>query len=159
MPTETESQIVLPPAPEPPRPRNAYLGKDSVVWYENKTSPEYEKGWAIIAGHSTESSCPHGFIRRVAELASDCEKVWKRVHEQERKRYEQMSEMEYSRRSGKIAEIRSKMNNELLQSNNEAEKDFLRAALKMLAEKEHRMQTNSIYGIAAMQAFEEGKEN
>jgi hypothetical protein len=127
--------------------RNAYLGTDK-VWYR-----EDAKGTVVLT--TPESPLPPGWQRYEAATAAEVERVWKRIDQQERRQAEKMTESLFNNRKGKILEMKSTLDaRKIAPDCTNAERDFIREAVKILNRKEDVLNRCSIFGVAAMQEKE-----
>jgi hypothetical protein len=77
------------------------------------------------------------------------------MHEQEREQNEKFLEQLYSRSREKYEALRSALRDRLSSSGvSDAEKNIIRAAFRLMDERDHKMQQNTAYGVSAMQEKE-----
>jgi hypothetical protein len=119
-------------------------GKEKLFWAENAlgriyfTSPmsPLQPGYAL---HSTTSP-------------KEMDRLFSRMHDQEREQNEKFVEKLYNQGRAHYDKVRAKLRARL-QSNStsNAERNIIRASLKLMDEKDAKMQQNTVYGISGMQ--------
>ncbi len=129
-----------------PRRGAAYMGSDSVYYCENSAGHVYIT--------SAESPIREGYVKKVAETVYDIDYFFARMNQQEKQRNESLTEEIYRRNEAWLAENRSNLQQKLMNSDNEMEKDIIRAWIEAVNNKTAKMQRNSVYGVAAMQEKE-----
>jgi hypothetical protein len=122
-------------------------GKERLWWAEN------------ASGHvfftSPLSLLPIGYIRRSTTNPKEMDRLFNRMHEQEHERNEKMVESLYNRNREKYDVLRSTLRDRLSMAGvSNAEKNIIRAALKLMDERDFKMQQNTVYGVSAMQEHE-----
>lgn len=102
------------------------------------------------------SPLPAGFVRRSTTNPREMDRLFNRVHEQEREANEKFIEKLYSRGREHYDNLRSTLRTRLNSAGvSNAERNIIRASLKLMDEKDAKMQQNTVYGISAMQESEE----
>ena len=134
-----------------------------------RTGWEYENGkerlwWCENAvGHifftSPMSAVPAGFVRRSTTNPKEMDRMFTRMHAQERESNEKLIENLYSRNREKYDQLRSNLRNRLMSAGgSDAEKNIIRASLKLMDERDHKAQQNTVYGVSAMQESDQPLE-
>ncbi len=141
------SQIILP---------NSKSGSEwsfengrEVLWYdENPVTRQ-----VVITSPITPMR--HGFNRHKTNQPKEMDRVFRRMHEQEREKNEQLIEKIYSRGKEYYERLRSNLNQRLLSADTgEWEKSFIRESLRLMNEREHDAQKNTKFGVSAMEETE-----
>lgn len=101
------------------------------------------------------SPLPAGYVRKATTEPKEMDRVFNRMHEQEREHNEKMIEQIYSRGREYYERARSELKRRLSSaSTSEAEKNIIRASLKLMDERDSKMQENHVYGVSSMQETE-----
>lgn len=80
------------------------------------------------------------------------DKVFNRMHEQEREQNEKFIEKLYNQGRERYERLRSSLRARLQSAGvSDAEKGIIRASMKLMDEKDAKMQQNNVYGISSMQ--------
>ena len=111
------------------------------------------------AGHifftSPMSPLPLGFARYSTTNPKEMDRLFNKMHAQERESNERFVETLYNRNRERYDQLRSNLRNRLMASGvSDAEKNIIRASLKMMDERDHKMQQNNVYGVSGMQESE-----
>ena len=122
-------------------------GKERLWWAEN------------AVGHvfftSPFSPLPLGYERHSTTSPKEMDRLFNRMHEQDREQNEKMIESLYNRNRAKYDMLRSTLRNRLTMTGvSDAEKNIIRASLKLMDERDFKMQQNTVYGVSAMQESE-----
>lgn len=122
-------------------------GKECLWWAEN------------AVGHifftSPLSPLPVGYMRQSTTNPKEMDRLFNRMHEQERDQNEKMIESLYNRNREKYDVLRSTLRDRLSMAGvSNAEKNIIRASLKLMDERDFKMQQNNVYGVSAMQEHE-----
>lgn len=108
---------------------------------------------------SPMSPVPPGYVRKSTTNPREMDRLFSRMHEQEREHNEKFIEQLYNRGREKYDALRSNLRTRLQSACvSDAEKNIIRAAMKLMDEKDARAQQNNVYGISAMQEHEEPLE-
>jgi hypothetical protein len=119
-------------------------GKERLWWAENATGH--------IFFTSPFSPLPAGFARKSTTNPKEMDRLFNRMHEQEREANEKHIEALYSRGREHYDRLRSALRTRLQSAGvSDAEKNIIRASLKLMDEKDAKMQQNNVYGVSAMQ--------
>jgi hypothetical protein len=120
------------------------MSKETLYWQQN------------VAGRvflSDPAADLHpGYMLMSTTSAREMDRVFKKIHEQERDHNQKVIDGIYIRGRERYDAMRSGLRTRLASSNvSEAEKGIIREAMKLMDEKDARMQQNTVYGISAMQ--------
>ena len=108
-------------------------GKERLWWAENATGH--------IFFTSPMSPLPPGFARFSTTNPKQMDRLFSRMHDQEREQNEKFLERLYTQRREKYDMLRSNLRNRLMASGvSDAEKNIIRASLKLMDERDHRAQ-------------------
>ena len=122
-------------------------GKELLWWAENASGR--------IFFTSPMSPLPAGYVRKSTTSPKEMDRLFNKMHEQEREQNERMIEKIYNQGRWYYDKCRSELKRRLtLQGTSNAERNIIRAALKLMDEKDSKMQENHIYGVSAMQESE-----
>lgn len=120
-------------------------GKEKLWYAENPLTKH-------IFFTSPMSPIPPGFVRRSTTNAREMDRLFNRMHEQEREQNERRVEQIYNRGREHYDRLRAKLRSRLQSgSTSDAEKNIIRASLKLMDERDSKMQQNNVYGVSAMQ--------
>lgn len=93
-----------------------------------------------------------GFVLKSTTNPKEMDRIFTRLHEQEREHNEKFIEALYNRGREKYESLRSNLRQRFQSAGvSDAEKNIIRAALKLMDEKDARSQENNVYGISGMQ--------
>jgi hypothetical protein len=130
------------------------------------------ENWAYENGKEVLWYDEHFLTKRVvltspmSPLRKDCnrikttdpkvmESVFQRLNQQEHEQNEQLIEKLYNRGREFYNAARSRLTQRLLSVDcGEWEKAFIRESLRLMDERDHKMQKNTVYGVSAMQETE-----
>lgn len=120
-------------------------GKE-VLWYaENAVG-------RIIHPVSPMSDLPPGYALRSTKSPKEMDRVFARMHDQEREANEKRIEQLWGRGRENFEEMRSRLRARLSSSSaTNLEKSIVRAALSLMDQKQHDAEQNTVYGVSAMQ--------
>ena len=122
-------------------------GKEKLWWAENATGH--------IFFTSPMSPLPAGYERRSTTNPKEMDRLFNRLHQQEREANEQLIEKLYNRNRERYDTLRSNLRNRLMMAEvSDAEKNLIRASLNLMNERDHKMQQNTVQGVSAMQETE-----
>lgn len=120
-------------------------GKEKLWWAEDPVTKR-------LFFTSPMSPLPVGYVRRSTTNPREMDRIFNRMHEQEREQNERMIEKLLTRGREHYERMRSALRARLNSAGvSEAEKNIIRAALKLMDEKDSKMQQNTVYGVSAMQ--------
>lgn len=120
-------------------------GKE-VLWYlENPVT-------RVVQITAPMAPIPYGFVRHKTNQPKEMDRVFRKLHEQERDRNAKMIEKMWSRGRAHYEELRRRLNDRLTSAGTgEWEKAFIREALRLMTERDHEAQRNNVYGVSAME--------
>ena len=120
-------------------------GKERLFWAENAVGRVFFT--------SPMSPLPAGFARYSTTNPREMDRLFTRMHEQEREHNEKIIEGLMASGREKYDRLRSALRTRLNSAGvSDAEKNIIRAALKLMDEKEAKMQQNTVYGVSALQS-------
>jgi hypothetical protein len=123
------------------------------LWYAENPANKH------IFFTSPMSPLPLGFVRKSTTSPKEMDRLFSRMHEQERAQNEQFIEKLYSRGREHYDRLRSALRTRLQSAGvSDAEKNIIRASLNLMDEKDAKMQQNTVYGVSAMQEHEAPRE-
>lgn len=122
-------------------------GNEKLVWCENS------------AGHvfltSIMSPIPEGFIRCSTTIPAEMDRIFKKLDQQERKQYAEMTEKAYNARKEFIDANLSNLRSRLAMADcSQREKDVIRAWIAAFNRRQKKLQECTVYGVSAMQTTE-----
>lgn len=120
-------------------------GKEKLWWAEDPVSGR-------VFFTSPMSPLPVGYVRRSTTNPREMDRIFNRMHEQERRQNERLIERLLTRGREHYERMRSALRARFNSAGvSEAEKNIIRAALRLMDEKDSQMQKNTVYGVSAMQ--------
>lgn len=123
-------------------------GREKLWWAENPVTGR-------IFFTSPMSPLPPGYVRKSTTSPREMDRLFNKMHEQEREHNEQFIEQLYNRGRAYYDRVRSQLRSKLQSgATSDAEKNIIRASLKLMDERDHKMQQNTVYGVSAMQEHE-----
>ena len=124
----------------------AFENGKEVLWYlENPVT-------RVVQITAPMAPIPHGFVRHKTNVPREMDRVFRKLHEQERDRNAQLVEKLWSRGRAHYEALRGRLNQRLLGSDaKEWEKAFIRESLRLMEERDHDAQKNNVYGVSAME--------
>ena len=121
-------------------------GKERLWWAENATGH--------IFFTSPMSPLPPGFARFSTTNPKQMDRLFSRMHDQEREQNEKFLERLYTQGREKYDMLRSNLRNRLMASGvSDAEKNIIRASLKLMDERDHKAQQNNVRGVSYLQRW------
>lgn len=118
--------------------------KERLYWAENAVGRVYLS--------SPASTLQPGYILKSTTYPREMDRIFQRLHDQERAHNEQFIERLYNRGREYYEARRKGLINKLgSAATSEAEKGIIRQALKLMDEKDSKMQKNSVYGVSSME--------
>ena len=97
----------------------------------------------------------HGFNRHKTNQPKEMDRVFRKMHEQEREKNEVLIEKIWIRGRAYYERLRSNLNQRLLScETSEWEKSFIRESLRLMDERDHEAQQNTKYGVSALEETE-----
>lgn len=119
-------------------------GKEKLWWAENAVGRIYFT--------SPMSHLQIGYALKSTTNPREMDRLFNRMHEQEREANEHFVEKLYNRGRESYDKLRSALHARLSSAGvSNAEKNIIRAAIKLMDEKDSKMQENNIYGVSEMQ--------
>lgn len=123
-------------------------GKECLWWAENAVGHIYFT--------SPMSPLQPGYVLRHTTEPKQMDRLFDKMHAQEREQNERMIERLYKQGRTYYEAVRAKLRQRMQASDvSNAEKNIIRASLKLMDENDHKMQQNTVYGVADMQEHEE----
>lgn len=120
-------------------------GKEKLVYAENPMTKR-------IYFTSPMSPLQTGFILKSTTNPKEMDRLFNRMHDQERERNQILIEGIYNRGRDHYDRLRSALRTRLQSAGvADVEKNIIRASLVLMDEKDTKMQQNTTYGISAMQ--------
>jgi hypothetical protein len=140
------SMIIL---PEAKKDEWCFENGKEVLWYDENRA----------TNHVILTSPMHprriGYVRSKTSDAKQMDRVFRRLHEQEREKNEAVIEKMWGRGRERYEQARSTLNQRLQGAGtSEWEKSFIREALRLMAERDHEAQKNTRYGVSGMELEE-----
>ncbi len=124
----------------------AFENGKEVLWYDQNPAT----GHVVMTSPMT----PHriGYNRHKTNQPKEMDRVYRKIHEQEREKNEKLIEKIWARGRSHYEALRSKLNQRMLSADcKEWEKSFIREALQRMADRDHANQQNTRYGVSAME--------
>lgn len=104
---------------------------------------------------SPMSDLQPGYVLRHTTSPREMDRLFNKMHDQEREQNERFVERLYNRGREHYEKLRSSLMTRLTSAGvSEAEKNIIRASLKLMNERDHKMQQNHAYGVSSMQESE-----
>lgn len=101
---------------------------------------------------SPQSTLPPGYNRHSTSSPKEMDRLFTRMHEQEREHNEKQIEQIYNRGREYYERCRGELKSRLASAGtSNVEKNIIRASLKLMDDKDSKMQENHVYGISALQ--------
>lgn len=120
-------------------------GKEKLWWAEHHLTKR-------VFFTSPMSPLPYGYVRHSTTSPKEMDRVFQKMHEQEREQNEKLIEGLHSRGRESYDRMRSALRQRLQSAGvSDAEKGIIREALKLMDAKDSAMQQNTVYGVSAMQ--------
>ena len=142
------SLIILPGAKKQNEEWAYENGKEVLVWDENPVTKR-----VVLTSPMTPRRL--GFNRHKTNEPKEMDRIFKLLNEQEHEDNAVMVEKLYNRGRAFYDAARSRLTQRLLSvDTKEWEKAFIREALRLMDERDYKMQQNTVYGISAMETTE-----
>ena len=128
--------------------------KDDWAFENGKEVLHYDQNPATGHVVMTSPMTPHriGYNRHKTNQPKEMDRVYRKIHEQEREKNEKLIEKIWARGRSHYEALRSKLNQRMLSADcKEWEKSFIREALQRMADRDHANQENTRYGVSAME--------
>jgi hypothetical protein len=122
-------------------------GKEKLWWAENAVGRIYFT--------SPMSPLQPGYMLKSTTSPREMDRLFDKMHAQEREQNEKLIEALYSRGREHYDRLRSSLLSRLASAAaSDAEKNIIRESLKLMDEKDAKMQKNNVFGISSMQETE-----
>jgi hypothetical protein len=93
-----------------------------------------------------------GYARYKTTDPKEMDRVFRKLHEQERDKNAQVIEKMWSRGRAQYEALRDRLNQRLVSADTKVwEKAFIRESLRLMSERDNEAQKNHVYGISAME--------
>ena len=128
--------------------------KDDWAFENGKEVLHYDKNPATGHVVMTSPMTPHriGYNRHKTNQPKEMDRVFRKLHEQEREANEKLIEKIWARGRAHYEALRGRLMQRLTASGvKEWEKAFIREALQRMADRDHANQENTRYGVSAME--------
>ena len=128
--------------------------KDDWAFENGKEVLHYDQNPATGHVVMTSPMTPHriGYNRHKTNQPKEMDRVFRKLHEQEREANEKLVEKIWARGRDHYEALRGRLMQRLTAAGvKEWEKAFIREALRLMDERDHKMQQNTVYGMASMQ--------
>jgi hypothetical protein len=126
--------------------------------YENgKEILYFDENPATLHVVITSPITPHriGYNRHKTNEPKEMDRVYRRIHEQEREKNAKVIEGIWGRGRAKYEMLRSRLNQRILSADtSEWEKSFIRESLRLMSERDTESQENNQCGVSAMEISE-----
>lgn len=101
---------------------------------------------------SPMSNLQPGYALRHTTNPKEMDRLFNKMHEQEREQNERLIEKLYNRDRAHYEALREALMTRLNGTDvSNAEKNIIRASLKLMNERDRKMQQNTVYGVSSMQ--------
>ena len=124
----------------------AFENGKEVLWYDQNPAT----GHVVMTSPMT----PHriGYNRHKTNQPKEMDRVFRKLHEQEREANEKLIEKIWARGREHYEALRGRLMQRLTATDcKEWEKSFIREALRRMADRDHANQQNTRYGVSAME--------
>ncbi len=128
--------------------------KDGWAFENGKEVLHYDQNPATGHVVMTSPMTPHriGYNRHKTNQPKEMDRVFRKLHEQEREANEKLIEKIWARGRSHYEALRGRLMQRLLATDcKEWEKAFIREALQRMADRDHANQENTRYGVSAME--------
>jgi hypothetical protein len=124
----------------------AFENGKEILWYlENPMT-------RVVQITAPMAPIPDGFNRHKTNQPKEMDRVFRKLHEQERDKNAQVIEKMWSRGRAHYEDLRCRLNRRLVSADaKEWEKSFIRESLRLMSERDNEAQKNHVYGISAME--------
>jgi hypothetical protein len=124
----------------------AFENGKEILWYDENPVTKH----VVMTSPMTPSRI--GYNRHKTNQPKEMDRVYRKIHEQEREANEKLIEKIWARGRGHYEALRSRLHQRLLASDcKEWEKAFIREALQRMADRDAENQKNTRYGVSAME--------
>ena len=128
--------------------------KDDWAFENGKEVLHYDQNPATGHVVMTSPMTPHriGYNRHKTNQPKEMDRVFRKLHEQEREANEKLIEKIWARGREHYEALRGRLMQRLTATDcKEWEKSFIREALRRMADRDHANQQNTRYGVSAME--------
>ena len=123
-------------------------GKEVLYYLENPRT-------RVVQITSPIAPIPHGYVRHKTNQPKEMDRVFRKLHEQERAKNQQVIERMWSRGRARYEALRGRLMERLSSTDTkEWEKAFIRESLRLMNERDHEAQKNHAYGVSQMELSE-----
>ena len=141
------SLIILPGADK--KDDWAFENGKEVLWFDENPITKH----VVMTSPMTPARI--GYNRHKTNQPKEMDRVFRKVHEQERENNEKLIEKIWARGRAHYEALRSRLHQRLLASGvKEWEKAFIREALQRMADRDHANQENTRYGVSQLELTE-----
>ncbi len=120
-------------------------GKEVLWWLENPKT-------RVVQMTSPMAPIPYGFVRHKTNQPKEMDRVFRKLHEQERDKNEKLIQKMWSRGRAHYEALRDRLNQRLVSADTkEWEKAFIRESLRLMEERDHEAQKNHQYGVSGLE--------
>ena len=124
----------------------AFENGKEVLWYDENPAT----GHVVMTSPMTPSRI--GYNRHKTNQPKEMDRVFRKLHEQEREANEKLIEKIWARGREHYEALRGRLMQRLAAAGvKEWEKAFIREALQRMADRDHANQENTRYGVSAME--------
>jgi hypothetical protein len=142
------SLIILPGAKKSSEDWAFENGKE-VCWYDENPVAKH------IILTSPMSPRRHGYNRTKTSVPKEMDRIFSRLHEQEREANQRLVERIYCRGRAFYEAARGRLLQRLVSADSKAwEKAFIRESLRLMDERDSAMQKNTVYGVSGLETSE-----
>ena len=124
----------------------AFENGKEILWYlENPMT-------RVVQITAPMAPIPYGFNRHKTNQPKEMDRVFRKLHEQEREKNQAVIEKMWSRGRAHYEDLRGRLNQRLVSADTKVwEKAFIRESLRLMSERDNEAQKNHVYGISAME--------
>ena len=139
------SFIILPDQKKPKDDWCFENGRE-ILWYlENPRT-------RVVQITAPMAPIPYGFNRHKTNQPKEMDRVFRKLHEQERDKNQQVIEKMWSRGRAHYEALRDRLNQRLVSADTKVwEKAFIRESLRLMSERDNEAQKNHVYGVSSME--------
>ena|ERR1035437_1115580 len=137
--------IILPDARKRDSDWSYENGKEILYYLENPQT-------RVVQITAPMAPIPYGFNRHKTNQPKEMDRVFRKLHEQEREKNQQVIEKMWSRGRAQYEALRDRLNQRLVSADTKVwEKAFIRESLRLMSERDNEAQKNNVYGISSME--------
>lgn len=124
----------------------AFENGKEVLWYLENLQTRVVQITAPMA------PIPHGFVRHKTNQPREMDRVFRKMHEQEREKNQAVIDKMWSRGRAHYEALRGRLNQRLFSADTkEWEKAFIRESLRLMNERDDEARKNHVYGVSEME--------